>query len=61
MPLFRHTNLRNEQLISDDTPYVKKQKAIDLNKLKPGATVYLNYVLVPQYENMLGRYMLLTV
>ena len=34
----------DEQLIADDTPYVKSQKAIDLNKLKPGAKIYLNYV-----------------
>ena len=33
----------DEQLISDDTPYVKSQKAINLTKLKPGANVYLNY------------------
>lgn len=34
----------DEQLIADDTPYVKSQKAIDLTKLKPGADIYLNYV-----------------
>lgn len=31
------------QLIADDTPYVKSQKAINLTKLKPGANIYLNY------------------
>ena len=34
----------DEQLIADDTPYVKSQKAINLAKLKPGANIYLNYV-----------------
>lgn len=34
----------DEQLIADDTPYVKGQKAINLAKLKPGANIYLNYV-----------------
>lgn len=34
----------DEQLIADDTPYVKRQKAINLLKLKPGANIYLNYV-----------------
>lgn len=34
----------DEQLISDDSPYTKSQKAIDLAKLKPGADIYLNYV-----------------
>ena len=33
----------DEQLIADDTPYVKGQKAINLNKLKPGANIFLNY------------------
>ena len=33
----------DEQLISDDTPYVKTQKAIDLSRLKAGNTIYLNY------------------
>ena len=34
----------DEQLITDDTPYEKSQKAINLAKLKPGANIYLNYV-----------------
>ena len=34
----------DEQLIADDTPYVKSQKTINLAKLKPGANIYLNYV-----------------
>ena len=33
----------DEQLIADDTPYVKGQKAINLTNLKPGANVFLNY------------------
>jgi len=33
----------DEQLISDDTPYVKTQKAIDLSRLKAGNIIYLNY------------------
>ncbi len=34
----------DEQLIADDSPYTKSQKAIDLTKLSPGADIYLNYV-----------------
>lgn len=34
----------DEQLITDDTPHVKSQKAINLSKLKHGANIYLNYV-----------------
>lgn len=34
----------DEQLIADDTPYEKSQKAINLATLKPGANIYLNYV-----------------
>lgn len=34
----------DEQLITDDTPYEKSQKAINLATLKPGANIYLNYV-----------------
>ena len=34
----------DEQLIADDTPYVKSQKAINLTTLKPGAEIRLNYV-----------------
>ena len=33
----------DEQLISDDTPYVKSQKAINLSSLKAGNIIYLNY------------------
>ena len=34
----------DEQLITDDTPYEKSQKTINLATLKPGANIYLNYV-----------------
>ena len=34
----------DEQLIADDTPYVKSPKAINLTTLKPGAVIHLNYV-----------------
>ena len=34
----------DEQLIAEDTPYVRSQKAINLTTLKPGAEIYLNYV-----------------
>ncbi len=40
----------DEQLISDDSPYTKSQKAIDLTKLKHGADIYLNYVLPKRNE-----------
>lgn len=33
----------DEQLISDDSPYVKSQKSINLAKIKPGANINLNY------------------
>lgn len=33
----------DEQLIPDDDPYVKSQKAINLSKVKPGNDVYLEY------------------
>lgn len=33
----------DEQLIPDDSPYVKSQKAINLSNVKPGEKVYLNY------------------
>lgn len=33
----------DEQLISDDTPYVKSQKSINLSKLKPGDIISFNY------------------
>lgn len=43
----------DEQLISDDIPYVKKRKAINLSELKPGADIYLNYM-PPKYGEYLS-------